>query len=62
MRMATIERFEEMLSWQKARELNRLDSGFMACLRNSELKGIKFKKPEPHPRTPRTSPTLDIRL
>lgn len=58
MRMATIERFEDMLSWQKARELNRLDCGFMAYLRNSDLKGIKFKKPEPNPRTTRP---LDFR-
>jgi hypothetical protein len=50
--MARIERFEDMLSWQKARSLNRLVyaasdnatevsrliSGFMASLRRSELR------------------------
>ena len=35
-------------------EVSRLISGFMNYLRNSELHGTKFKKPETHSRTART--------
>ena len=52
--MSKIERFEDIVAWQKARELTeqiynqadevwRLLSGFMAYLRQSELRGRKFK-------------------
>jgi hypothetical protein len=41
--MKKIERFEDILAWQKARQLTREMNGFMTYLRQSQLRGRKFQ-------------------
>ncbi len=40
--MATIQKFEDIKVWQKAREIGKMIMGFISYLKKSKIQGQKF--------------------